>query len=214
MTGYFGGQGDQAPERALVSGCPCCQVRPVQANHSPRRGLVALLAGLPWILAACGGMDTPPTMSAVSDSADQVLYHLSHNLTLDGVLRAHLEANTAYFYQAPQRADLVGVTVVFYSPEGRQTSRLTSQTGTYDWRSGNMEARGNVVAVTPDHRRLTTSVLRYDRRSDQITGPSAFVFNAPDRHLEGESFTSDPEFKNVVTTRPRRGVVREGERRP
>jgi hypothetical protein len=40
------------------------------------------------------------------------------------------------------------------------------------------------------------------------------VFDAPDRHLEGESFTSDPEFKNVVTTRPRRGVVREAAPRP
>ena len=161
------------------------------------------------LLAACGGMDTPPTMTVVSDSADQVLYGLKHNLTADGVLRAHLEADTAYFYQTAQRADLRGVTVVFYSPQGVETSTLTSDSGTYDWRSGNMEARGNVVAVTPDHRRLTTSVLRYDRRSDQISGPNTFVFNAPDRHLEGESFTSDPEFKNVVTTRPRRGLVRQ-----
>lgn len=174
---------------------------------------------LSWALtvsaaAACGGMDTPPTMTAVSDSADQVLYGLRHNLTLEGVLRAHLEADTAYFFQASQRADLIGVTVVFYSPEGRQTSRLTSETGTYDWRSGNMEARGDVVAVTPDHRRLTTSLLRYQRVTDQISGPNDFVFDSPERHLEGESFTSDPEFKNVLTTRPRRGVVREGQGRP
>jgi hypothetical protein len=77
-----------------------------------------------------------------------------------------------------------------------------------------MEARGSVVAVTPDKRRLTTSVLRYNRATDQISGPNEFVFDAPDRHLEGESFTSDPEFKNVVTQRPRRGVVREGVQRP
>jgi len=177
-----------------------------------RRHLAALLA---WTLtgASCGGVDTPPTMTAVTDSADQVLYELRHNLTVEGVLRAHLEADTAYFFQSAQRADLVGVTVVFYSPEGRQTSRLTSETGIYDWRSGNMEARGNVVAVTPDNRRLTTSVLRYQRATDQISGPNDFVFDSPERHLEGESFTSDPEFKNVVTTRPRRGVVREGQGR-
>lgn len=165
------------------------------------------------MLVACGGVDTPPTMAGVRDSADQVLYQLRHNLTLDGVLRAHLEADTAYFYQTAQRADLNGVTVVFYSPEGRQTTRLTSETGTYDWRSGNMEARGEVLAVTPDNRRLTTSVLQYNRATDQISGPNDFVFDGPDRHLEGESFTADPEFKNVVTTRPRRGVVREGEGR-
>lgn len=157
---------------------------------------------------ACGGVDTPPTASVVADSADQVLYGLRHNLTLDGVLRAQLHADTAYFYQGAQRADLVGITVNFFSPEGRQTSRLTARTGTYEWRTGNMEARGDVVAVTPDNRRLTTTVLRYHRPSDQISGPSEFVFDAPDRHLEGESFTADPEFRNVVTTRPRRGTVR------
>jgi LPS export ABC transporter protein LptC len=137
-----------------------------------------------------------------------VLFGLRHNLNLDGVLRAQLHADTAYFYQATQRADLIGITVTFFSPEGRQTSRLTAKTGTYQWRTGNMEAQGNVVAVTPDDRRLTTSVLRYNRPTDQISGPASFVFDAPDRHLEGESFTSDPEFKNVVTTRPRHGTVR------
>lgn len=181
-----------------------------------QRGRPSARAALPttllaWTLlssAACGGMDTPPTMAGAADSADQVMYGLKHNLTLDGVLRAHLDADTGYLYQQAQRADLIGVTVIFYSPEGRQTSRLTSQTGVYDWRSGNMEARGDVVATTPDRRRLTTSVLRYDRLSDQISGPNDFVFDSPERHLEGESFNSDPEFKNVVTTRPRRGVVR------
>ena len=170
---------------------------------------VALGALAASALGACGGMDTPPTMTVVSDSADQVLYGLKHNLTTDGVLRAHLEADTAYFYQRTQRADLRGVKVIFYSPQGVETSTLTSDSGTYDWRSSNMEARGNVVAVTPDKRRLTTSVLRYDRRTDQISGTNAFVFNAPERHLEGESFTSDPEFKNVVATKPRRGLVRQ-----
>lgn len=179
---------------------------------SGRAGLLA--SALLGFLVACGGVETPPTAAVAADSADQVLYGLRHNLTVEGVLRAHLEADTAYFYQSAQRADLVGVAVVFFSPEGRQTSRLTSQAGAYDWRTGNMEARGNVVAVTPDGRRLTTSVLRYHRATDQISGPSQFVFDAPDRHLEGESFTADPEFKNVVTTRPRRGTVREGERRP
>ncbi len=181
---------------------------------SPSIAWWIMAAGLLASLAACGGVDTPPTASVVRDSADQVLFKMKHNLTLDGVLRAHLEADTAFVYQSSQRADLVGVSVIFYSPAGTETSRLTSQTGTYDWRSGDMEAKGNVVAVTPDHRRLTTSVLSYNRTSDKISGPSAFVFDAPDRHLEGDGFTADPEFKDVLTTRPRRGIVREAAPRP
>lgn len=186
----------------------------VRARPCPSVLVWLSLAGLCWTSTACGGVETPPTATMVRDSADQVLLGLKHNLTLDGVLRAHLEADSGYFYQASQRADLVGVSVIFYSPQGVETSRLTSKTGTYDWRSGNMEADSDVVAVTPDHRRLTTPVLRYNRGTDQISGPSEFVFDAPDRHLEGESFTSDPEFRNVLTTKPRRGIVREEAPRP
>jgi LPS export ABC transporter protein LptC len=156
---------------------------------------------------ACTGADIPATTVAAADTADQVFFGLEHNLTVEGVLRARLEADTAHFFQGSQRADLETVRVVFYSPQGQETSRLTSKAGTYDWRSGNMEARGNVVAVTPDGRRLRTSVLEYDRGADRLSGPGSFVFDAPDRHLEGESFEADPDFRNVVTTRPRRGRV-------
>ncbi len=174
-----------------------------RATGSPRLWAVAAAA----IALGCGGTETPTTAFTPADSADQVFFGLEHNLTLDGVLRAKVRADTAYFYQATQRADLQGVRVTFYSPTGEETSKLTSREGSYDWRSGNMEARGNVVAVTPDGRRLTTSILRYDRASNRITGPAPFVFDAPDRHLEGESFTADPDFRNVVTTRPRRGRI-------
>ena len=63
------------------------------------------------------------------------------------------------------------------------------------------------MAVTPDHRRLTTSILRFRRKDQSIVGPEAFVFDSPERHSEGEGFTSDPDFKNVVTQRPKRGTV-------
>jgi hypothetical protein len=82
-------------------------------------GLHSLLLGhLISVLLACGNPGTPPT-TVTSDSADQIFYGLRHHLTIEGVLRAHLEADTAYFYQASQRADLKRVHVTFFSPEGR-----------------------------------------------------------------------------------------------
>jgi hypothetical protein len=72
-----------------------------------------------------------------------------------------------------------------------------------------MEARGNVVAVTPDERRLRTEILNYNRARHEITGPEAFVFDAPDRHLEGDGFVADPEFTDVQATGARRGTVRQ-----
>jgi hypothetical protein len=71
-----------------------------------------------------------------------------------------------------------------------------------------MEARGNVVARTPDDRELTTELLRFERASGRISGPEAFIFDSPSRHLEGDGFTSDPGFRDVVATGARAGRIR------
>ena len=179
-----------------------------------RRGTVVyarLGAIAAMILAAvsvhCSGGERPPTAASPADTADQVVFGMKHQITVDGVLRTRVEAETAYFYQTSQKALMRHVKVTFYSPEGTITSTVTSEGGLYDWRTSNMEARGHVVAVTPDKRHLTTSVLSYDRQSGNIMGPEAFVFDAPERHLEGEGFTSDADFKNVITQHPKRGTL-------
>lgn len=179
---------------------------------------LAAKAGVAIVLLAsvalgCGGTGEPPTTSAVPDSADQVLFGMRTTLTVDGVLRVTVEADTAFLYQGPQTAELHQVRVQFHSPQGAISSTVTALEGTYDWRREHMEARRDVVAFTPDNRRLTTSILRYSRRTDRISGPEPFVFDAPDRHLEGDGFTADPEFENVTATRPRRGTVGEPQQR-
>ncbi len=159
------------------------------------------------VTASCTGPEPPPTALTQADSADQVVFGLKHQLTMEGVLRARVEADTAYFYQMSQKVFMRHIRVTFYSAQGVETSTLTANGGIYEWRTQNMEASGNVVAVTPDRRRLTTSALTYERATQQIIGPAAFIFDSPDRHLEGDGFTSDPDFKNVVTQRPRRGTL-------
>lgn len=159
------------------------------------------------VVAACDDGVRPPTAEVAADTADQVIYGLVHVLTDDGVLRARLEADTAYYYEKSQVAEMTGVKVTFYSTQGAISSVLTAREGTYRWRTGNMEARQNVVAVTPDGRRLTTSILEYRRSDNQINGSAPFVFDSPDRHLEGAAFTSDPDFRNVVTRGAHRGTI-------
>ncbi len=163
--------------------------------------VVMLAAGV----LGCSGPGEPPTTQTAADSADQVLWPMRLTVTTDGVLRAVVEADTALIYQTSQTAQLYGITVEFHSATGELTSTVTAERGTYDLRTDDMEARGDVVAVTPDGRRLTTSVLRYDRSAGTISGPEPFVFDAPDRHLEGDAFTADPDFRNVSAVRPRRG---------
>jgi hypothetical protein len=72
-----------------------------------------------------------------------------------------------------------------------------------------MEANDKVVVVSPDGRRLTTQALRYDNAANTISTNVHFAFDRGAEHLEGNSFRSDPDFKNVVTDRPR-GVAGDG----
>jgi LPS export ABC transporter protein LptC len=171
-----------------------------------------LLGLLAAFVSACDRGAPPPTGTALPDSADQVLWGVTTNMTIDGVLRIRLQSDTVYNYQTSQVADLVGVKVEFFTQDGRVSSTVTSREGTFEYRTENMEARGDVVAVTPDRKRLTTDTLRYNRAAQMISGPGRFVFDGPGgEHLEGVGFTADPEFSRVQAGAPSQGRPGAGE---
>src|SRR2546426_3818884 len=160
----------------------------------------ALLGALVW--AACETGIKPTATIAAPDSADQVLFGMSHYVTDAGIQRAHVRADTAYLYSPAQTTELRNVHITFYDPRGTETSTLTSREGTYRWRGGDMEARGNVVVVRTDGATLRTEVLRYNQARNQVSSDKAFVFDEPTRHIEGKGFTSDPAFKIVTALQP------------
>jgi len=150
---------------------------------------------------ACGGSRPTATITA-ADTADQILIKMTHFVTIDGVQRAKVMADTAYFYSPTQTAELRTVHITFFDTHGAETTNLTAREGTYHWQSGDMEGRGAVKAVTTDGRTLRTEVLRYDQRKNEVSSDRDFVFDGPSRHIEGEGFTSDPEFRNVTAKKP------------
>jgi LPS export ABC transporter protein LptC len=156
-----------------------------------------------WGLSACDTGIKPTATISAADSADQVLLNMSHYVTNEGIQRSHVRADTAYFYSPSQTAELRNVHITFYDTRGAQTSTLTSREGTYHWRTGDMEARGGVVVVRIDGATLRTEVLRYSQARSQVSSDRPFVFDEPTRHIEGEGFTSDPDFKVVTAVRPR-----------
>ncbi|MBA3317758.1 MAG: LPS export ABC transporter periplasmic protein LptC [Gemmatimonadales bacterium] len=151
----------------------------------------------------------PTTTIQAPDSADQVLEGFSHYVTNDGIRRSRVEADTAYFYEGTQVTNLANLKVTFYDLKGAESSTLTARRGVYRWQDGSMEANDNVVVVSPDGRRLATEQLGYDNASNQISTNRHFTFDRGEEHLEGNSFRSDPDFRNVVTDRPR-GVAGDG----
>lgn len=164
--------------------------------------LAALIAS-----AACTEKTAPPVArkSALADSADQVMYGAHFNLTDKGLARAELLSDTAYFFDDNTRIELRKVATTFYTTSGARDAYLTSQRGTYNNRSGMMIARGDVVVITEEGRRLTTPHLKYDQSQNEISSDSAFVLTEPGRRLEGIGFRSDPNMQNIQILKTKSG---------
>ncbi|MFI5235851.1 MAG: LPS export ABC transporter periplasmic protein LptC [Gemmatimonadales bacterium] len=147
------------------------------------------------------------TTVAAADTADQVLEHLQHYITKAGVRQTLVEADTAYYYEAPKLFELRGVKVTFYNANGEKTSVLTSREGTYHMQTNAMVARGNVIVVSTDGRTLRTERLDYDQSTNKVSTDLAFTFDGPTAKGAGNGFVSDPDFKDV-TIQQGRGVER------
>ena len=163
-----------------------------------RRLTIASLATAVTLAAACRHDKEPVTApsSPMADSADQVMFGARAILTDKGLMRAELFGDTAYFFDDNTRIELRTVKTNFFTTEGAQNAVLTSKQGTYRTQ-GSMEARGDVVVVSTDGRRLTTPQLRFDQTRNEISSDSAFVLTEPGRSVAGVGFVSDPNMNNV-----------------
>ncbi len=156
---------------------------------------------------ACDDRQAPPVVSrsALVDSADQVMFGARFNLTDKGLSRAELVSDTAFFFDDNTRTELRKVEVTFYTASGARDAYLTSRRGTYNSRVGSMIARGDVVVITEEGRRLTTPYLMYDQQLNEISSDSAFVLTEPGRRLAGTGFRSDPNMQNVQIMKTKSG---------
>lgn len=164
-----------------------------------RRLLLTLLGATIAGAGACNEAQGPPVVeeSVLPDSAEQLLVRMRVLLTSDGVRRAEMVADTAYMYQQNTLAELRQVHATFFTATGEQDAVLTSREGTYNIRLNSMEARGDVVVVSTDGRRLETPQLRYDPGKNEFSSDSAFVLTDSEGVTEGVGFVSDPDMTRI-----------------
>ena len=159
------------------------------------------------LLGACGGSakhDAAAAVEAAADTADQLLIGMTHYITQDGVRKAFLEADSAFIYETAGHADLKKVRVTFFGLAGDTSSVVTSKIGTYDTRTGKMEAIDDVLVLLSNGGRLTTSVLRYDPAKNEVSTDRAYVYHGPDQNVEGPAgFVTDPALSKFRTNRAR-----------
>lgn len=183
------------------------------AKNKPRRSCVAI-ALLSLVLAGAGCRDegNSPVASAelVNMPADQVIYNLNHFMTADGIRKAHLRADTAYFHEDSATMRMRTVHMTVHDEQGREQAVVTAEGGWLDSRSELMMAWGNVVVVAQDQgKRIETQELHFDPRGDRIWSTVPTVLRESGRTIRGSGFESDGQLRNVRVTDARsEGVMR------
>ena len=80
-------------------------------------------------LAACGDSGEPPLVAedvlSLNEEANQVVFGLEHWVTSEGIRRARVEADTAFFIEDRAQVELRVMRVVFFEAAGDTTSILT-----------------------------------------------------------------------------------------
>lgn len=178
-----------------------------------RRYLLTVLLGCG--LAGCRERGEPPIVGVEilqgHEEASQVLFGLQHYMASEGIRRAKVVADTGYIQEDESLVELRVMEVTFYDTRGEVSSILTAREGTYDWDTGDMTARHDVVVVDPvDDERLETSVLYYERLTDRFwSDQPTKMFRADGTVVEGSTFESNSAMDDVILTSPR--FVRPGE---
>ena len=163
------------------------------------RRTVALLSCATLALAACEGMGSEPIGEDIPEMvADQVMYGLSHEITVDGVREATIASDSAYLFDDSTSVQLFGVNLRVYDEAGGERAHVTSQRGKLDQRTQAMVASGNAVVVTQGGRRtIRTEELHYDPAADRVWADVPFEMVEAGRTDRGSGFTADAEFRNV-----------------
>lgn len=141
--------------------------------------------------------------------ASQVMVDVETYVTREGLRRAHLVADTAFFLEGESGVNLRRVRVDFFADEGFRSSRLTARRGWYEMQSGDMRTEGEVVVIdSASGRRLETPRLEYRAGRDELRSDTVFVLYRGNEVIRGESFITDPSLSEIRTSSP------SGESRP
>lgn len=169
-------------------------------SFRPSRIFLAILAGVVTAAAGCRSQEEIPVApeALLNMEADQMVIGLESHLRQEGIRRALLSADTAYFWEESDSVALRNINLLSYNETGGMRATVTAERGTL-YPGDRMVARQNVVLIIPEEdRRIESAELHYDPERDLIESDSATVMYHGDQTISGSSFESDLDFRNVT----------------
>ncbi len=119
-----------------------------------------------------------------------------------GRIRAILKANHIMVFQDQDVTILnEGFRVDFYDENGKHTSYLIADSGRVYEKTKNLEAYGNIIAVSDEGTKVETSKLFWDNDRNKVRSDAFVRVTSPDEVLQGYGFEADQDLKNYVVYR-------------
>ena len=128
---------------------------------------------------------------------DQIAWDVNVVFVDSSFTKAILKARRARVYNGPMETLLdSGLKVDFFSREsGARISHLTADSARIDDRTKNMLARGNVVVISDSSaRKLETSVLSWDNKTQKFYSSEFVKITSPDEVIQGYGLESDVQL--------------------
>ena len=144
-----------------------------------------------------------PTETATAGGADQVLTGVTTNLAVDGRRKNYIVADSAFLFQEAQRMEFARIRATIFDADGQPAATLNAKRAVYTIATRILDARGDVVVVTPRGDTLRSAQVTYDNDRRKFGGDSTFVFKGKAGLVNGKSFTADDGLRNVAAGRKR-----------
>lgn len=148
---------------------------------------------------SCGEKVKPSVLGGIDSKSlpQQESWNSEIVLSDSGYVRAIIHAGYFRVFESSQLTLLDdGMTVQFYEHDGTKGSYLTSDSGSVNERTNDLEAHGNVVVTSPANSRLFTEHLYWDDRR-QLIHTMAFVrIVSPKERLQGLGLESDQHLRS------------------
>jgi hypothetical protein len=143
------------------------------------------------------GRTPPAPRAALSDTA-QTLLGVGHVLTIGGVKRAELRADSALVNEAVDHVELRAVRIMFFSPIGDTLSSAAAPAATYNLRTLQVALHGGATVTSRAGSQLTTARIVYDAAADRLFGDTTYTIGS----RSGKGFEADPALRSVRAPKP------------
>ncbi|MFN0150203.1 MAG: LPS export ABC transporter periplasmic protein LptC [bacterium] len=188
----------------------------LSTSPTVRRRAFARCAPLVCVVAAfassCSTRQTPEAENAdeiVVAQPDQVSRGFALTQTDRGRLQWELRAVSGEIYEGGDLIDLTDLAVDFYDSTATKEGTLSGRRGKVHRKENVMEVEGNVVLVSADGSKLTTSRLVWSNKDNRITTDAYVEIERKRSKLSGYGLVATPD---LTTAEVQREVRLEGER--